>query len=238
MSNLVPGPRQFLPTRWSLVRRAFDEEGDVEAGKQALGELIERYWGPVYAYLRRRGEPAERAQDLTQGFFTSLLERGLGGARPELGSFRGYLLGALKHYVTDDVRREASLRRGGDRQRQPLAAVEQEASRWRDAAPEAAFARRWAEEMIERALARLERELVSEGQQLQLAALRLSVAARPPSYQEMATLLGVEVSAVTNHLHRGRQAFRRALRAELLPGVIDAAHVEDELAELMAALAD
>jgi hypothetical protein len=32
----------------------------------ALASLSENYWCPLYAYLRRRGYPADQAQDLTQ----------------------------------------------------------------------------------------------------------------------------------------------------------------------------
>jgi RNA polymerase sigma-70 factor (ECF subfamily) len=34
----------------------------------------ENYWYPLYAYLRRRGHPADQAQDLTQEFFMRVLK--------------------------------------------------------------------------------------------------------------------------------------------------------------------
>ena len=34
--------------------------------RSALVSLCESYWYPLYAYLRRRGYPADQAQDLTQ----------------------------------------------------------------------------------------------------------------------------------------------------------------------------
>ena len=40
----------------------------------ALEQLCEVYWPPLYSYLRRRGHDREEAEDLTQGFFTRLLE--------------------------------------------------------------------------------------------------------------------------------------------------------------------
>ena len=36
--------------------------------------LCEHYLYPLYAYLRRRGYPADQAQDLTQEFFIRLLQ--------------------------------------------------------------------------------------------------------------------------------------------------------------------
>ena len=42
--------------------------------KEALAELCNLYWYPLYAFVRRRGHSPEDAQDLTQGFFLDLLE--------------------------------------------------------------------------------------------------------------------------------------------------------------------
>ena len=54
--------------------------------------LCESYWYPLYAFLRRRGYPADQAQDLTQEFFTRVLERRYPvRADPEKGRFRSFL---------------------------------------------------------------------------------------------------------------------------------------------------
>lgn len=63
----------FATTRWSLVAAARDPAAP--EARQALAELCELYWYPVYAYVRRRGHDHHRAQDLTQGFFARLLEK-------------------------------------------------------------------------------------------------------------------------------------------------------------------
>ena len=44
-------------------------------GFGALAELCDRYWYPLYAYVRRRGHEVEDARDLTQAFFAKLLEK-------------------------------------------------------------------------------------------------------------------------------------------------------------------
>ena len=44
---------------------------------QALSELCERYWYPLYAYVRCRISDAHEAQDLTQAFFAEILDKGL-----------------------------------------------------------------------------------------------------------------------------------------------------------------
>ena len=86
----------FPSTHWSIL---LDERAQGSATGEFLERICDRYWYPLYAYLRRRGRSSEDAQDLTQGFLCKLLENdGLAKASPERGRFRFYLLGALKHY--------------------------------------------------------------------------------------------------------------------------------------------
>ena len=90
--------------------------GDPERkeARSALVSLCENYWYPLYAYLRRRGNPADRAKDLTQEFFIRLLEgRYLDRADPEKGRFRAFILTSLKFFVADEADRERAHKRGG-----------------------------------------------------------------------------------------------------------------------------
>ena len=82
--------------------------------RSALVALCEGYWYPLYAYLRRRGYPADQAQDLTQDFFMRVLEgRYLNRADPEKGRFRSFLLTSLKFFVADEGDRRRAHKRGG-----------------------------------------------------------------------------------------------------------------------------
>src|SRR4029434_9280917 len=102
---------RFQTTRWSIVNAA--GSGD-SAARSALAELCETYWYPLYAYVRRRGATPDDARDLTQGFFTSLIERrDFDSLRQERGRFRAFLLVWLQHYVANDFARRRSLKRGG-----------------------------------------------------------------------------------------------------------------------------
>ena len=64
---------RFATTQWSLVLAA--GEGSSATSRDALAALCKTYWYPVYAFIRRRGKPVHDAQDLTQEFFTRLLEK-------------------------------------------------------------------------------------------------------------------------------------------------------------------
>src|SRR5438105_2340480 len=94
-------PCGFAPTRWSLIVAAQNQ--DSPQARQALSQLCESYWYPLYAYVRRRGCTADEAQDLTQEFFARLLERDfLGAADPAKGRFRAFLLACCKNFLANE----------------------------------------------------------------------------------------------------------------------------------------
>lgn len=100
----------FHTTRWTRVLAA---KGDSVPAKAALSELCEAYYAPVHTFIRS-SEGAECARDLTHAFFVRLLERDtLGGLEQGRGSFRSYLLGAVKHFLHDERDRATAKKRGG-----------------------------------------------------------------------------------------------------------------------------
>src|SRR6202166_4453943 len=110
--HTLPGPSQFPTTRWTLVIAAADPQR--KDARSALVSLCEGYWYPLYAYVRRRGYPADQAQDLTQEFFIRVLEgRYLDRPCPEKGRFRAFLLTSMKFFVADEEDRRRAHKRGG-----------------------------------------------------------------------------------------------------------------------------
>ena len=92
----------FATTHWSVVLLADHSSSPAASG--ALEKLCQSYWYPVYAFVRRRGSSPHDAQDLTQEFFSRLLKRNsFADADPAKGRFRSFLLGALKHFLADDL---------------------------------------------------------------------------------------------------------------------------------------
>src|SRR4026207_1823073 len=95
-------PVAFTTTHWSVVLTAQDESPEAQ---EALEKLCRVYWRPIYSFVRRQGARPEEAEDLTQGFFASLLEhRNLNAVRKEQGRLRSYLLGALKYFLGEERR--------------------------------------------------------------------------------------------------------------------------------------
>ena len=84
---------RFATTQWSLVLAA-GKGGSADA-RAALERLCSIYWYPVFAFVRRRGHSVEEAEDLTQSFFSRLIEKeDLAAADRDRGRFRTFLLTA------------------------------------------------------------------------------------------------------------------------------------------------
>src|SRR5262252_7394805 len=91
----------FRTTHWSMVLAAGSSDS-VEA-RAALEQLAQRYWYPLYAYIRRRGYSHDDAADLTQSFFVQILEKNtLSGLSPGIARFRAFLLVSLKNFLTNE----------------------------------------------------------------------------------------------------------------------------------------
>jgi RNA polymerase sigma factor (sigma-70 family) len=159
-------PREFTTTHWSVVLAARDTAS--AQADAALGELCRTYWYPLYAFVRRLGHSPADAQDLTQGFFAYLLEHHLvARADRQVGRFRSFLLGSVKHFLAHEHERATALKRGGG---QPVLSLDQFNPEDRyalepaDAAtPETIFDQRWARQQIENALGRLRAEYAASG---------------------------------------------------------------------------
>jgi len=84
---------------------------NADSVKPAMGRLLETYWYPLYAFIRRKGRSPDDAADLTQELLTRLIERNcLSLADPTKGRFRTFLLTALDRFLVDAHRRRMARR--------------------------------------------------------------------------------------------------------------------------------
>src|SRR6184192_2355504 len=144
----------FTTTQWSVVLEA---QGESPEAQEALEKLCRVYWRPIYSFVRRQGAGPEEAEDVTQGFFRSLLEhRNLNAVRKEQGRLRSYLLGALKHFLGDERRRAMAIKRGKGQRLIPLEELRaDERFEVEPADPvtaEMIYERRWALTVLERVI--------------------------------------------------------------------------------------
>jgi RNA polymerase sigma-70 factor (ECF subfamily) len=231
----------FDTTRWSVIAAA--RSPDPDAARAALSTLCEAYWYAVYAFIRRWGADPEAARDLTQGFFTSLLERrDIEQVRPERGRFRTFLLASAKHFLLNEAARSRAAKRGGGVPPLPLAFDEAEGRYQVEPAdittPETLYERRWALTLIERVLAALRTDWEAGGRVAEFDVLKASLLGEGPpgGYAAAAKQLGTTEGAVKVAVHRLRKAFRTELRAAIGETVSDPADVDEELKYLERAL--
>lgn len=242
METAEPGRREFLTTRWSLVRRAAGSSSS--ASREALEELCRDYWFPLYAFARRRGLAAEDAEDVVQSFLARLIEKEeLGRLSPDKGRFRSFLLAALQHFTANWRAKERSLKRGGGARKLEIDVVEADKRLQLEARdsepPERAFERAWARELMRKCLEDLESEYASSGRAAVFEELKaaLQPAEDAANHASAAQRLGMTEGAVKVAAHRLRVRFRERLRQRIAETVASEEDVEDELRDLMRALA-
>lgn len=238
-NGTLPGAAQFPTTRWTLVVAAGDPQR--KEARSALVALCENYWYPLYAYLRRRGYPADQAQDLTQEFFMRVLEgRYLDRADREKGRFRSFLLTSLKFFAADEADRQRARKRGGGQ----LVSLEFSSGEERyqrepahDETPERIFERRWALSVLDRVVENLRDEFMQHGRPEHFDRLKVFLLGQSDaSYAALAREMNTSEGALKVAVHRLRKRYRELFRREIADTVADPAEVESELQHLAAVL--
>lgn len=231
----------FHTTRWTLVHHA---TGHSTAGRQALSELCAAYYNPVVAFLRRQGRQEDSARELAHEFFSRLLENpSLGGAAEQIGKFRTYLLGALKHFLTHQRDRAGRQKRGGEILHVPLdpgtdTAPGIDPPDAQGLPPDVFFDRQWALAVLERAIDALARERAAAGKASEFTLLKpwLTGEAAHGDQSGAARALGINEGALKVAVHRLRRRFRHLVKAEIAQTLDSPQAVEEEMRHLFAAL--
>jgi RNA polymerase sigma factor (sigma-70 family) len=196
---------------------------DAEERERALEALCAAYWKPVYKYVRWRwNRPANDAQDLTQGFFSELLERELLDKFDSNKSrLRTYLRLCVDSFVMNEDKAGRRQRRGGSIPHVALdfAAAEEELGATvidpaKIASPESLeefFEKEWVRSLFALAVEDL-RKLCEERDRARtfrlFEAYDLDGDERS-SYQQLSKDYGISVTDVTNALAWARREFRK-----------------------------
>ena len=236
------GATRFQNTHWSLILAA--SQADSSQAHEALSRLCQTYWYAVYLFIRRRGAEAEPAKDLTQEFFSRLLAKQyLRTADPERGRFRTFLMSCVDHFLSNERKKERTLKRGGNYTFIPLeessAEERYQTEPSETMSPDKLVDRRWALTLLDLSLEQLKQEYVAAGKVAQFDALQecLSGAKEAPSsFAQIATRLGISPASARQAASRMRCRFGELLRRNVAKTVSNPIEVEPEMVHLRAAL--
>lgn len=233
--------RNFATTRWSIVACA-GQDSSPESSR-ALADLCEAYWVPLYGYVKRRVNNDAEARDLTQAFFTELLEKKLiGDADPSRGKFRAYLLGSLKHFLSHQWEKANAQKRGGGRAPISLDFASVDSSIRIEAVdgltPEQIFDRDWAMTLLSQIMERLKSEYVSSDKAELFEQLKPFLIGRPSgnTWRQVAERLQMTEAAAKMTGARMRKRYREILRQEIADTVSEPEDVDDEIRNLFSTL--
>lgn len=231
---------RFMTTRWTMVLQAGTDGPQRDA---ALEQVCQAYWYPVYAFIRRQGRSPEDAQDLTQSFFAKLISRDwLAGLEKREARFSTFLLTRVKTHLMNEHRDATALKRGGEVLPVPIELAQ--AENWFGAeptgteTPERDFERRWALAVLDAALAQLQKNCREVGKSALFEHLSPFLSREPElgEYAALSKTLQMRENTLAVTVHRLRQQYREAVRAEVAAGLTDSALIEEELRHLAACL--
>ena len=230
----------FLTTHWSLIE---DVKQNQDEDRALIGVLLERYWKPVYCYLRSKGYNNDQAKDLTQGFLHEvvlnrhLIER----ADTSRGRFRSLLLHALNQYIVDEYRKDTARKRIPKDKLVPLEVADvsglTEMTCQLDA--EQSFNYAWKAELLERVLAEVKGNYVKRGMETHWYVFRERVLKpimedqQGPSLNQLCEQYDIaDETTASNMLKTVKRLFKSTLHKHVRHTVNSGEAVEDELREV------
>jgi RNA polymerase sigma factor (sigma-70 family) len=222
----IGGARDAFPhTRQSAIEAA--RSPDAAIRRLALETLVAAYWKPVYKYLRLKWKGSnEDGKDWTQGFFTSVIERGLiEKYDPVRGTLRTYLRVCADGFVSNERKTSTREKRGGGASMIPLDFESADGEMQSIAVsggknPEEIFEAEWARGLFERAVEELRKRLHGSGRDVVFDLFRRydlegPTSPAPPTYESLARDSGLSVPQVTNALAAARRELREIVLEKL-----------------------
>src|SRR5450432_937396 len=247
--TLLNGGACFVATHWSVVGACRDDgEMATGASRTALSQLCRDYWPPLYSFVRRRGYAPADAQDLVQGFFAYFLKsKAYMQVERTKGKFRSFMLASLKHYMANAWDREQALKRGGDHEFVLLDSEVEAVEALHVCEPataasddEQAYEQRWANTLIDCALAHLGEEFSDAAKAPLFMELKpfLCGGVGLPSQVEVAARLEMPIGTLRSHLLRLRVRYAELLREEVARTIGTADDVDEELRHFLKILTE
>ena len=231
----------FLTTHWSFM----DKIGSAQNidNRALIGLLLERYWKPVYCYLRQYGCDNEDAKDLTQGFFHEIVlgHHLIETADKSKGRFRSYLLVSLDRYLIKVRQKQQAQKRIPQEKLIPLnvmndADVPSVVSEFN---PAESFNYAWISTLLEEVLELVESQCHQDGLSTHWHLFRdrilepILAVSNPPSLEVLCSRYQVENTAkASNMVITVKRRLNSALQKHLRDLVATDEQVREELEEI------
>jgi RNA polymerase sigma factor (sigma-70 family) len=238
--SLLGQPDRFHTTCWSAI--LLSAQSETPDGQDAREKLCRLYWRPIYAYVRSRGHNPIDAEDLTQGFFLSLLERkAFREVAPQKGKFRSFLLACLKHYLSNEIDRANMIKRGRDITFVSFDLRDSEERYANEPTDELTadeiFDARWGLTLMKGTIERLKEEYQERNKTAEFEALQpfLDSAGRgqdTSTCDSLAQQLNLSLGGAKTAIHRFRRRYTEMLREAVAQTVTDPADIDDEIRAL------
>ena len=216
--------------------------GSAGRDPDAAQELARLYWKPIYAYIRAaRRLGNEEAKDLCQDFFLWMMESDfLSKADRDRGRFRVYVKGAVKFFLSNELRKLHRQKRGGRRAILSLHQGPEDLELWElpdpaSKSPDEALDEVWKKTLFTRACSLLEERFTAEGKTVCFQVFRdyFLSGGREMDYKEVAAKYGITVVAVSNYLMEAKRRFRGALSDLVAETVQTPEDLREELRALL-----
>jgi len=235
--------KSFLTTQWSLIEKVHSHEQQ-DKNQALIGQLIKRYWKPVYCYVRRKGYKNEEAKDIVQSFFHEVVlgRELIQKADKGKGRFRSFLLFALNRYLKVVQRDEKAKKRIPKSKlfSKDLVDIPELMEITSDLTPEESFDYAWVSELLQRVLKEVEAKCYKDGKMVHWNIFEDRVL--KPIMEEVEALSMEEIChkydisdavKASNMIVTVKRRFRMSLKGYLRESVTSDEQVEEELEEIM-----
>ena len=215
-----PDAGRFPLTRHSAIVTLREGQGaDLERAWEVFAKM---YWKPVYKHLRIKWHKSnEDAEDLTQGFFASAIEKKyFNNYDPERARFRTYLRTCLDGYAANADKSAKTLKRGGTLQFVSYDFHQAELELQQSSPPpDEVFEKEWMRSLFSTALESFRQTCEEQKKMIQYRIFEKYDIEREAenkiSYSELAAEFGITATTVTNYLAFARREFRKTVLAKL-----------------------
>ena len=231
----------FLTTHWSLIE---DIKLKEDKDRALIGLLLQRYWKPVYCYLRRKGYDNEQAKDLTQGFFHEVvLNRNLVKRADQCkGRFRTFLLHTLNQYLINVHNASVTTKHIPVEKLISLEMIEpvDVSGAISKLSPEDSYNYAWLSSLLDQILSEVQRQCYEDGMEIHWKIFNDRIVksilenAEPLSLAQICDKYGIEDQKKASNMNiTVKRRFQSALKRYIRNTVTSENQVDEELEEIM-----